>query len=43
MNPADVTMAYAKGARMGGATILEHLAVTKIVVENGRAAGGDDR
>lgn len=39
VNPADVTMAYAKGARMGGAKILEHLAVTKIVVESGRAAG----
>jgi heterotetrameric sarcosine oxidase gamma subunit len=39
VNPADVTMAYAKGARMGGARILEHTCVTQILVENGRAVG----
>ena len=39
VNPADVTMAYAKGARTRGARILEHTAVTKIIVEQGRAAG----
>ncbi len=39
VNPADVTMAYAKGARMGGARILEHTPVTRILVENGKAAG----
>jgi len=39
VNPADVTMAYARGARMGGARVLEHTAVTRILVENGRAAG----
>ena len=39
VNPADVTMAYAKGARMGGAKIYEQLSVTKILVENGRAVG----
>jgi len=39
VNPADVTMAYAKGARMGGARIFEQLSVTKILVENGRAVG----
>lgn len=39
VNPADVTMAYAKGARMGGATILEHTPVTQLLVENGQAAG----
>ncbi len=39
VNPADVTMAYAKGARMGGATILEHTPVVRILVENSRAAG----
>jgi 4-methylaminobutanoate oxidase (formaldehyde-forming) len=39
VNPADVTMAYAKGARMGGARILEHTSVTQILVEHGRAAG----
>lgn len=39
VNPTDVTMAYAKGARTGGAKILENTAVTKILVEAGRAAG----
>lgn len=39
VNPADVTMAYAKGARMGGTRILEHTSVTQILVEHGRAAG----
>ncbi len=39
VNPADVTMAYAKGARMGGARILEDMPVTQILVENGRAVG----
>ncbi|MEW9613419.1 FAD-dependent oxidoreductase [Shinella sp. S4-D37] len=39
VNPADVTMAYVKGARSGGAKIYEHTAVTKILVENGRATG----
>ncbi|MDR5655208.1 GcvT family protein [Ruixingdingia sedimenti] len=39
VNPTDVTMAYAKGARMRGARIIEHLPVTRILVENGRATG----
>ena len=39
VNPADVTQAYAKGARLGGAKVLEHTAVTQILLENGRAAG----
>ncbi|MFZ5676529.1 MAG: GcvT family protein [Pseudomonadota bacterium] len=39
VNPADVTMAYAKGARMRGARILEHTPVTRILVEGGRIAG----
>jgi heterotetrameric sarcosine oxidase gamma subunit len=39
VNPADVTMAYAKGARMGGAKILEQTPVVQILVENGKAAG----
>ena len=39
VNPADVTMAYAKGARMGGARILEHTPVKRILVEGGRIAG----
>lgn len=39
VDPADVTMAYAKGARMGGGRILEQTSVNKILVENGKAAG----
>ncbi|GMB79316.1 FAD-dependent oxidoreductase [Shinella zoogloeoides] len=39
VNPADVTMAYAKGARMGGARIFENLAVTQLLVDAGRASG----
>lgn len=39
VNPADVTMAYAKGARMRGARIIENLAVTRILLENNRATG----
>ena len=39
VNPADVTMAYAKGARMGGAKILEGVSVKQILVNNGKAEG----
>jgi len=39
VNPADVTQAYARGARMRGARILENRPVMRILVENGRAAG----
>jgi glycine cleavage system aminomethyltransferase T/glycine/D-amino acid oxidase-like deaminating enzyme len=39
VNPADVTMAYAKGARMKGARIHEKLSVTQVLVENGKAIG----
>lgn len=39
VNPADVTQAYARGARMRGARIFEKTAVTQILVENGKAAG----
>lgn len=39
VNPADVTQAYARGARMRGAKVLENTGVTKILVENGKAAG----
>ncbi|EGD58249.1 putative oxidoreductase protein [Novosphingobium nitrogenifigens DSM 19370] len=39
VNPIDVTMAYAKGARMGGTRILEQTAVTQILVEGGKAVG----
>ncbi|MGK9339551.1 FAD-dependent oxidoreductase [Sinorhizobium meliloti] len=39
VNPADVTMAYVKGARQGGAKILENTKVTQILTENGKAVG----
>lgn len=39
VNPADVTMAYAKGAKSRGARILENLPVTRILVESGRVSG----
>jgi glycine cleavage system aminomethyltransferase T/glycine/D-amino acid oxidase-like deaminating enzyme len=39
VNPADVTMALAKGARMGGARIIENLRVDRILVEGGKAVG----
>ena len=39
VNPIDVTQAYARGARMRGAKVFENLSVTKILVENGKAAG----
>ena len=38
-NPADTTMALAKGARMGGARIVEDCKVTGIDVRDGRACG----
>ncbi len=38
-NPVDVTQAYAKGARMGGASILEGVKVLRILKEGGRAVG----
>jgi glycine cleavage system aminomethyltransferase T/glycine/D-amino acid oxidase-like deaminating enzyme len=38
-NPIDTTLALAKGARLGGATILENVAVTGIRVEGGRVTG----
>ncbi|MFD0986268.1 GcvT family protein [Methyloligella solikamskensis] len=39
INPADVTLAMAKGARMRGAKVLENTPVKKVIVENGRAVG----
>ncbi|MBS0237843.1 MAG: FAD-dependent oxidoreductase [Proteobacteria bacterium] len=39
VNPVDVTIAMAKGARNAGATILENIPVERILVENGRAVG----
>ncbi|MFO1151362.1 MAG: FAD-dependent oxidoreductase [Alsobacter sp.] len=38
-NPIDTTMALARGARMGGATIVENCKVTRVLVEKGRAVG----
>jgi len=38
-NPVDVTAAYAKGARMGGAKVIEGVKVERILVEGGRAVG----
>ena len=38
-NPADTTMALAKGARSGGARIFEDTKVTGVLIENGRATG----
>jgi glycine cleavage system aminomethyltransferase T/glycine/D-amino acid oxidase-like deaminating enzyme len=38
-NPIDTTLALAKGARLGGATILENTAVTGIRVRGGAVAG----
>jgi glycine cleavage system aminomethyltransferase T/glycine/D-amino acid oxidase-like deaminating enzyme len=38
-NPADLTMSLAKGARNRGATLLEGVEVTGVLVENGRIAG----
>ena len=39
VNPTDVTQALAKGARMRGARIFEHVKVTGIIVEHGAASG----
>jgi 4-methylaminobutanoate oxidase (formaldehyde-forming) len=38
-NPIDTTMALAKGARMGGASIFEQTQVEQILVEHGAAVG----
>ena len=39
VNPVDVTMALAKGAKLQGAQILEGVAVTSVVQKNGRVTG----
>ncbi len=39
VNPADLTMAYAKGARMGGARIIEHVSATGVTSARGRVTG----
>ncbi len=38
-DPTNVTMAYAKGARLAGVQIREQLRVDRIIVEQGRAVG----
>ncbi len=38
-NPSDITQALAKGARLGGAKLVEGVSVVDIVVENGRLRG----
>jgi heterotetrameric sarcosine oxidase gamma subunit len=38
-NPTDVTQALAKGARAGGATLVEHTLVTGITTAGGRVTG----
>nr|WP_309504182.1 FAD-dependent oxidoreductase [uncultured Roseovarius sp.] len=38
-NPIDLTTALAKGARMHGAQIFEHIKVEEVLLENGKAAG----
>ena len=39
LNPVDATQAFAKGARMGGASIHENTKVTNVLIRNGRAIG----
>lgn len=39
VNPVDVTVALAKGARLQGATILENVPATGILKKNGRVTG----
>ncbi len=39
VNPVDVTMALARGARQAGVTIIENLRVERILTEHGRACG----
>ena len=38
-NPTDLTQSLAKGARMGGATIVERVRVTGVTTRGGRVAG----
>jgi glycine/D-amino acid oxidase-like deaminating enzyme/glycine cleavage system aminomethyltransferase T len=39
VNATDTTIAYAKGARQGGARIIEGVAVKNLIVENGQVKG----
>lgn len=38
-NPVDTTMALARGARLGGARIVENMQVSRILTANGRVTG----
>ena len=38
-NPTDTTQALARGARMGGAKILENIEVSDVIIENGVVVG----
>ncbi len=38
-NPTDLTAALAKGARRGGATVVEHVRVSDILLDGGRVTG----
>jgi len=38
-DPVDVTRALAKGAKLAGATIIEHCAVTRVITKRGAVAG----
>ncbi len=40
-NPSDTTMAFAKGARMYGATIIEDIKVTGVTQKDGKVTGVD--
>ncbi len=39
VNPVDATMALAKGARMAGATLLENVPATNVIIRNGVVKG----
>ncbi|WP_245416777.1 GcvT family protein [Undibacter mobilis] len=39
LNPVDATQAFSKGARMSGASIIEHANVQDIIIRNGAVAG----
>lgn len=38
-NPTDTTQALARGAKMGGASILENVSVLEVIIENGKVVG----
>ena len=38
-NPTDLTQALAKGARLRGATVIEHVRVAEVLIDNGAVTG----